>query len=262
VEDLANALAPGGGPLSDGGHERPDAYRVRESVLVAVEADAGWRGLGEASLPPGASFREHGAEIDAFMVAASQRWPGVRHPRLGGLRLPAHVPGEWSPRRSARWRRRWLTLPRGRPGCRCTAGSPTGAGIPLDTEAPGIEVNGLVDLLEPVAAARAAAGLVRAGFRTVKLKVGGDPEHSIATVAAVRMAAGPDVELRCDANRSWGVLEARSFLAGAARYAVALCEEPLADPATATSFSPPCERYRRSRWRSMSRPGRWSGWSA
>ncbi len=239
-----------------------DAYRVRESVLVAVEADGGWRGLGEASLPPGTSFREHGAEIDAFMVAASQRWPGVRHPRLAGLRLPAHVPGEWSAATVCAVETALADLAARAAGLPLHRWLATGAGIPLDTEAPGIEVNGLVDLLEPVAAARAAAGLVRAGFRTVKLKVGGDPEHSIATVAAVRMAAGPDVELRCDANRSWGVLEARSFLAGAARYAVALCEEPLADRATATSFSPPCERYRRSRWRSMSRPGRWSGWSA
>ena len=49
---------------------------------------------------------------------------------------------------------------------------------------------------------------VAAGFRHLKLKVGGDPVDDLRRVRAVREAIGPDVHLSLDANQKWGVEEA------------------------------------------------------
>lgn len=49
--------------------------------------------------------------------------------------------------------------------------------------------------LEPERAAEIAAWAVEQGFRTIKVKVGIEPEHDIARVRAVRAAIGPDVRL-------------------------------------------------------------------
>lgn len=50
-----------------------------------------------------------------------------------------------------------------------------------------------------------AIARVGAGFRTLKLKVGGlpNPEDEVARVLAVRAAVPPDVVLRLDANQAW-----------------------------------------------------------
>lgn len=206
-------------------------YRVRESVLIEVEGPDGGRGIGEAALPAGASFREHGPEIDAFMAATASVVAG--RPSSDGrahLELPAFVPGAWSAAMACGVETALVDLAarqEGLPLWRWLAGE---ARIPLDAEQPVIEANGLVDLVEPGQAAAAAARLVRDGFATIKLKVGGDPSSSAETVAAVRAAVGPDVELRCDANRSWGEAEAARFLASCAPSRVELCEEPLAEP--------------------------------
>lgn len=206
-------------------------YRVRESVLIEVEADSGLRGVGEASLPAGASFDVHGQTIGAFMTAAAAVLVGRE--AAGGfaeLQLPAFITGEWSAAAACGVETALADLAARAAGLPLYRWLANEAVHPLTAGSPEIEVNGLVDLVEPAAAAEAARALVQDGFRTLKLKVGGSPERSIATVAAVRRAAGPEVQVRSDANRSWGPGEARTFLSGCAPYAMELCEEPLATP--------------------------------
>lgn len=55
----------------------------------------------------------------------------------------------------------------------------------------------------PERAAELAAWAVAEGFRTVKVKVGLDPDQDVARVRAVRAAIGPDVRLGIDANGGW-----------------------------------------------------------
>jgi L-alanine-DL-glutamate epimerase-like enolase superfamily enzyme len=66
----------------------------------------------------------------------------------------------------------------------------------------------------PASMAAAAMARVGAGFRTLKLKVGGlpDPEAEVARVLAVRAAVTPDVVLRLDANQAWSPTFAVAFL--------------------------------------------------
>ena len=66
----------------------------------------------------------------------------------------------------------------------------------------------------------------RAGFRTLKLKVGiGD---DAGRLAAVRAAAGPDVAIRLDANGAWTVEEAAATLQALSPAGLELCEQPVA----------------------------------
>jgi muconate cycloisomerase len=48
-----------------------------------------------------------------------------------------------------------------------------------------------------------AVAAVEEGARTLKLKVGFDPDRDVAAVAAVRAAVGEDITLTVDANRGW-----------------------------------------------------------
>jgi L-alanine-DL-glutamate epimerase-like enolase superfamily enzyme len=207
------------------------SYRVRESVLIEVEADGGLRGVGEASLPAGASFDVEGQTIGAFMTAAAATALG-REVSAGfkELLLPAVAAGEWSAAMACGVQTALADLAARAAGLPLYRWLADEAGISLAAGPSEIEVNGLVDMTDPAAAAESAVALVRDGFRTIKLKVGGTPQSSIATVAAVRAAVGPAVMLRCDANRAWRLADAEAFLTASAPYALALCEEPLADP--------------------------------
>jgi L-alanine-DL-glutamate epimerase-like enolase superfamily enzyme len=101
-----------------------------------------------------------------------------------------------------------------------------------------VPVNALVDATGvPVAVERALAAQ-GSGFRTLKLKVGGDPEADIERLRAVREAVGPAMEIRIDANGGWDEAGAARALAGAARANVALCEQPVArGPGACAAFA-------------------------
>ncbi len=57
--------------------------------------------------------------------------------------------------------------------------------------------------LAPAQSADIAAWAVQQGFRTMKVKVGLEPQEDIARVQAVRRAIGPDIRLGVDANGGW-----------------------------------------------------------
>src|SRR3954465_14882898 len=73
--------------------------------------------------------------------------------------------------------------------------------------------------------AAAAGEAARGGYTWVKVKVGvGD---DAGRVAAVRAAAGPDMELRLDANGAWAVDEAVATIEALAPAGLELVEEPV-----------------------------------
>jgi L-alanine-DL-glutamate epimerase-like enolase superfamily enzyme len=88
-----------------------------------------------------------------------------------------------------------------------------------------VAVNALIGAGTPVEAAEQARACVRAGFRTLKVKVG--DEDGLERVAAVRRAVGWDVAVRVDANGAWSVSEAVDRLADLAEFGIELCEEPV-----------------------------------
>jgi o-succinylbenzoate synthase len=93
------------------------------------------------------------------------------------------------------------------------------------TETPSVEVNATIAAPDRSGAVAEAAVAREAGFRTLKLKVGtGD---DAGRVAAVRAFAGPDMQVRLDANGAWSVEEAAAALRTLAPAGIELCEEPV-----------------------------------
>ena len=102
-------------------------------------------------------------------------------------------------------------------------GRPVAAMLARDPAA-WVEVNATIGALEPAEAAAQASRAAREGYRAIKVKVGvgDDPGR----VAAVRAAAGPEMELRLDANGAWSAPEAIAAIGSLADAGLALVEEP------------------------------------
>lgn len=106
------------------------------------------------------------------------------------------------------------------------------AGVPLaellsPALAPAAEVpvNATIAALDRAGAAAQAAQAAAQGFACVKLKVGAGDDAG--RVAAVRAAAGPQMDLRLDANGAWSVDEAVRTIEALAPAGLELVEEPV-----------------------------------
>lgn len=82
---------------------------------------------------------------------------------------------------------------------------------------------------EPEQMAGFALERVRAGHRTIKVKVGNEPATDIAAVRLVREAIGPEVKLRVDGNMGWSTAkQAIRVIRAMEPYDLELVEQPLA----------------------------------
>jgi muconate cycloisomerase len=80
---------------------------------------------------------------------------------------------------------------------------------------------------KPEQAAEIAAWAVAQGFRTMKVKVGVEPEEDVARVRAVRAAVGPDIRLGVDANGGWSPRVAVQTIRRLYEYNVYFVEQPV-----------------------------------
>lgn len=67
----------------------------------------------------------------------------------------------------------------------------------------------------------------RAGFPTIKLKIGREPKLDLEVVREVRRAVGPDVGIRVDANQGYDRLTARRVLAEMEEVGLEYIEQPI-----------------------------------
>ena len=65
------------------------------------------------------------------------------------------------------------------------------------------------------------------GYKTLKVKVGLDPDEDYARLAAIRAAIGPKVVIRIDANQGWTVPQAIYALKKMAALDIEFCEQPV-----------------------------------
>lgn len=75
-------------------------------------------------------------------------------------------------------------------------------------------------------AERRTQELVSAGFTTIKVKVGTNPDEDVARVKMVRETMGPDLELTIDANAGWDAATAIAAMKRMSDFNVALFEQP------------------------------------
>ncbi len=66
-----------------------------------------------------------------------------------------------------------------------------------------IPIQHSIGLMTPEEAAREAALVAEEGIRTLKIKIGVEPERDVETVRRVREAVGPNVQIRVDGNRGY-----------------------------------------------------------
>jgi muconate cycloisomerase len=75
---------------------------------------------------------------------------------------------------------------------------------------------------------RAAEAALERGIRTLKLKVGPEPDEDIRRVRAVREAVGPSVAIRIDANQGYDPPTAMSVVSRLAEIGIEYVEQPVA----------------------------------
>ncbi len=83
---------------------------------------------------------------------------------------------------------------------------------------------GIMDTANAVVRAKAFA---RAGFRSLKVKVGRDPRADLDRLRSIRGAVGPTVELRVDGNQGYTWSQALTFARAARDLDIALFEQPV-----------------------------------
>ncbi len=89
-----------------------------------------------------------------------------------------------------------------------------------------VPVNAVIGADEPESAAAQARAAVGAGFTTIKVKVGGGG-GDVERLEAIRVAIGPKVAIRIDANGAWSVAQAVEALAALEPFGIELVEEPV-----------------------------------
>lgn len=85
-----------------------------------------------------------------------------------------------------------------------------------------------VSIGEPQQMAQDAVAINQAGFPAIKVKLGGDGDLDIARVRGIRMAVGPEIPLRLDANQGWDPDTAIRVLQALGGMGIEHCEEPIA----------------------------------
>ncbi|MCR5662283.1 MAG: dipeptide epimerase [bacterium] len=106
------------------------------------------------------------------------------------------------------------------------------AGLPLhvflggDANNCAIDTNYSIGLCTPQETGEEAKKIIADGFKSIKIKVGLDPDDDIARVRSVREAA-PGASIRIDANEGWSFTQALYALKRMEPYNIELAEQPI-----------------------------------
>jgi L-Ala-D/L-Glu epimerase len=84
-----------------------------------------------------------------------------------------------------------------------------------------------VSLGEPAKMAADAEKFLAAGFKAIKVKVGGRTEEDVERIRAIREAVGYGTPLTIDANQAWNVVTAVRTLRALDVYRIDYCEAPV-----------------------------------
>ncbi len=202
------------------------AHTVSPFLLVKIHTDEGLVGLGEVSCTPLWSGED---QVTAAHFISEHLAPVL----LGEDPLQIE-------RLSAKCRQRLAANPFTKAGLEMALWDIVGkaAGMPLYRLWGGpvrefVSTKFSVSGLEPGKAAALAAWAVEKGFRTMKVKVGIDPEEDVARVRAVREAIGPKVRLGVDANGGWSPRVAVQTIRRMYEFGIYFAEQPVppVDPA-------------------------------
>ena len=106
------------------------------------------------------------------------------------------------------------------------------AGLPIHAILGGHKLDkvpliGVVDMVSPEEAAEIAQTKIGEGHRTLKVKIGLDPEQDLARVAAIRKVAGDGIMLRVDGNTKYDLQTALKVFTSLDDLGLEWIEQPL-----------------------------------
>jgi L-alanine-DL-glutamate epimerase-like enolase superfamily enzyme len=91
-----------------------------------------------------------------------------------------------------------------------------------------LETDITADLDMPEKMAARVKDFIAKGYRTIKIKVGQDPDLDIARLEAIREAIGDNPAISIDANQGWTVPQALAALKGMEKFRILFVEQPVA----------------------------------
>ena len=91
-----------------------------------------------------------------------------------------------------------------------------------------INVNAVIGFLSPEEATFLAANLVKAGFKTLKVKTGRNNfDEDFNTVRSIRNAVGDEIKIRIDSNGKWSAEQADDCLNKLSDFSIEYAEQPV-----------------------------------
>ncbi len=189
-------------------------------LLVKVHTDEGITGLGEVSCTPGWSGEDQVTAAHFINSLLAPLLIGENPTEIERLTVKLQRGVAGNPfTKSALEMALWDILGKaaGLPVYRLLGG-PVRAAVPTKFSVSG---------QKPEKAAEIAAWAVAQGFRTMKVKVGVEPNEDVARVRAVRAAVGPDVRLGVDANGGWSPRVAIQTIRRLYEYNIYFAEQPV-----------------------------------
>lgn len=201
-------------PLRRPFHTASSTFTFREGIMLRLSTDAGVIGLGEASPHP-ALGDAAADEIETALESFAPRLIGVDLACLAPLCAdlpPALACGLDVAACDVLARARGVSV----------------AQLLSERARTNVAVNATITAESDGEAAAEAAAARAAGFRCVKLKVGGarNLEKERRRVKAVRAALGPELALRLDANGAWTLDEAVRAIQSLAEFGLEFVEQP------------------------------------
>ena len=202
-------------------------FTGRASVLLELRDAAGVAGYGEAAPWPGFGT-ESVDEAEASLRAVEQLLPGASpQPGAWPAEIENHLLGR--PAARAALQGALLDLEARRAGRQLSVHLAARAGSTCGVPLPRVRVSALLAARDPDALFSAAVRAREAGYRAVKIKLGGGTVQSdVARLRAVRDGIGPSVRLRGDANGAWSVHDALVALEAFAPFDLEYVEQPVA----------------------------------
>lgn len=202
-------------------------FTERASVLLELREAAGVAGYGEAAPWPGFGT-ESVDEAEASLRSLEQLLPGASlHPGEWPTKLEKLLDG--CPAARAALQGALLDLEARRAGRPLSAHLAARAGRTCGLPLSRVPVSALLTADDPDALFPEAVRVREAGYRAVKIKLGGGAvERDVARLRAVRDGVGPSVRVRGDANGAWSVRDALAALEAFAPLDLEYVEQPVA----------------------------------
>jgi L-Ala-D/L-Glu epimerase len=195
---------------------------VQKSAVVRITASGGVTGLGNIDPTPGYSKEQTADHLEVLRTKLAPVLVGLDPTNVHAVlaKIEPAVKGFLDSKAAIEMA--------------CVDLAARAAGVPVHTYLGGavkdrLLFNAWIGILPPEEAARETLDWQKKGFRSAKIKVGGNIEADADRVKAVREAVGPDFHIRIDANAGYDADTSIKLAKLVAPFKLQLFEQPVPD---------------------------------